>query len=145
MFSRNFMKVFPVRKYGNITAKSKIASMQPAAFRLTTGFSTMVKSESPAPWSTSLFLPCFSSPSITSTLPTKSSDTHPDPLLTLYLIRQSGLPMERPERGADPQFADHRRLPRNQQDETPREESLLREMMARYEIVSITALLFSNP
>lgn len=40
LFSRNFMKEFPIRKYGDITAKSMSWYIQPEASVLTIGCET---------------------------------------------------------------------------------------------------------
>jgi len=46
MFSRNFMKVFPIRKYANITAKGNPIFTKPAAFPPICGWSTRMKLDS---------------------------------------------------------------------------------------------------
>lgn len=54
MFSRNFMKTFPIRKYGNVTGKGIQTSTKAVAFPAISGHSTKKKFGS----SDQFYIPC---------------------------------------------------------------------------------------
>lgn len=86
MFCRNFMKTFPIRKYGNITAKCTSPPTQPEASPVISGSSTRAKFALPGPSSTSWSAPSSSPPSRISTLSMRSSATPQGPLPTQYYL-----------------------------------------------------------
>ena len=75
MFTRSFMKVFPIRKYANITAKSTITITKAAASPATSGSSTKQRSDLEGRSFTSWSLRSCSSLSTTSTPSMRSSAT----------------------------------------------------------------------
>ena len=91
MFTRNFMKTFPIRKYGNVTGKGTSTSIKAAASPAIFGFSTKRKYGS----SDQSYIPC-SLPlplllSITSTLVMRYSDISQDPLPIQYADNNEAL------------------------------------------------------
>ena len=132
MFTRNFMKAFPIRKYANLTAKSTIILTQAEASPAIFGSSTKQKSDSQDQLFTSLWLLSCSSPLITSTLSMRSSDTRRDQLPTRYLATYSAVWEQYSKRSVDPQPACYWRIRGNQQNERIGTVHQLRAMINTY-------------
>lgn len=143
MFTRSFMKVFPIRKYANLTAKSTIiltkAEASPAIF----GSSTKQKSDLQDLLFTSLWVLSCSLLLITSTLSMRSSATQKGQPPTRYVSTYQAVREQYSEGSVDPQPACYWRIRGYQQNEGIGEVDQLRAMINTY-IITIWIGLIHN-